>query len=177
MQGTGGHPNPIISYVITAVVIAVVLMLRLRGMNRVRPLKVDRLWIVPAIYAAIATAIFVEFPPTVTGWALCAAALAVGGGLGWQRGRMMRLSVDPATQTINQSASPAAILFIVVLIGIRFGVRSLAGAGDIGGLHLSALLLTDLLVAMALGLLSVQRIEMYLRARRLLDQARGTAVA
>lgn len=177
MHSTAGHPNPIITYAITAVVIVVVLMLRLRGMNRVRPLKIDRLWIVPAIYAAIATIVFVEFPPTPVGWALCLGALLIGAGLGWQRGRMMRLSVDPATQSINQSASPAAILFIIVLIGVRFGVRSLAGAGDIGGIHLTAMLLTDLLVAMALGLLSVQRLEMYLRARRLLTPASGVATS
>ena len=32
--------------------------------------------------------------------------------------------------------------------------------------------LTDILVAFALGLLSVQRLEMFLRARRLLEDAR-----
>jgi len=42
-----------------------------------------------------------------------------------------------------------------------------------GGLfHMSPATLTDILVAFALGLLAVQRLEMFLRARRLLAEAR-----
>jgi hypothetical protein len=176
MQNSGAHPNPVVSYVITAVVIVIVLALRLRGMNRDRPLKIDRLWIVPAIYAVIVTMILVEFPPTPIGWVLCGVSLAVGAALGWQRGRMMRISVDPATQSLNQRASPAAILFIVVLIVVRMGARNLAQVSG-SPFHLNALMLTDMLVSMALGLLAVQRLEMFLRARRLLDEARGAASA
>lgn len=170
MQGTAGHPN-LISYAIAAIVVLAFLALRMRGIRRERPLKVGLLWIVPAIYTVLAAANLIEFPPSPIGWLLCAGALAVGAALGWQRGRMMRLTVDPATQSVNQSASPAAIVFIVVLIAIRAGARSMAQSAQAGGLHLSALLLTDLLVAMAVGLLATQRLEMYLRARRLLDQA------
>lgn len=170
MQGQGASQNGT-SLIVTVVIVLVVLALRMRGMSRERPLKVGRLWIIPAIYAVLATAIYIEFPPSPIGWLLCAAALAVGGVLGWQRGRMMRLSVDPATQTINQRASPAAMLFIVVLIAIRAGARSLAGSSALGSFHLNTLLLTDLLVAMAVGLLAAQRLEMYLRARRLLGEA------
>jgi hypothetical protein len=39
--------------------------------------------------------------------------------------------------------------------------------------HIDVMAVTDVLIAFALGLLSVQRIEMYLRAKRLLDAARA----
>jgi hypothetical protein len=37
----------------------------------------------------------------------------------------------------------------------------------------SPAMLTDPLIAFALGMFTLQRVEMYLRARRLLDEARG----
>ena len=105
-----GQPNPLITYGITAVVIAVVMALRWRRMSRVVPLKVERLWIVPALYAVIAVLTFAATPPRgVAGWGFCLVALALGAGLGWQRGKLMRITVDPATGTLNQTGSPAAM--------------------------------------------------------------------
>jgi hypothetical protein len=85
---------------------------------------------------------------------------------------MMQISVDPENSSLTQKASPAAMLFILALIALRIGSR-LFVAQDSGadGLHGSALLVTDVLIAMALGFLSAQRLEMYMRAKRLLAQA------
>lgn len=165
------HPQQWIGYVISAVVLAFVLALRVRRMNRLRPLKLERLWILPALYLVLASVMLFEFPPTGAQWVLCAAALAIGVALGWQRGRMMRIEIDPDSHALNQRASPGAILFIVLIIAIRAGARGLIGAG--GPLHISAFALTDMLIVMALGLFTAQRIEMFLRARRLLDEARS----
>jgi hypothetical protein len=171
MQGPTGQPNPWISYAITAVVIAVVFALRWRRMSRVRPLKLEQLWIFPAIYAVVAVAMFVEFPPQGLAWLFCALAAVLGAALGWQRGKLMKITVDPETHALNQVASPAAVLFILVLIAVRSGAR-MALVGD-NALHLNALAVTDMLIALALGLFTTQRIEMYLRAKRLLDAARA----
>ena len=176
MGGHGGAPNPV-TIAITIAVVAMVLALRFRGMRRSRPLKIDQLWIVPAIFLVIAAVVIAQSPPTLTGWLLCAVGLVIGVALGWQRGRMMRIDVDPETGTLNQQASPAALLFILALIAICSGARGTAESGALGGLHVSTMLITDVLVAMALGLLATQRVEMYLRARHLLAQARGTAPA
>lgn len=172
MGDHGGAANPV-AIAVTVAIVLLVLSLRLRGLRRSRPLKIEQLWIVPAIYAVIATVVLVEAPPTPIGWVLCLVGLAAGAALGWQRGRMMRIEVDPETHALNQQASPAALFFIIALIVVRSGARGLAESGALGGMHLSALLITDVLVMMALGLLATQRIEMYLRARRLLDAARG----
>ena len=165
------QPNPLITYGITAVVIAVVMALRWRRMSRVVPLKLERLWIVPALYLVAVIATFVATPPTGLGWLFCVLALAMGAALGWQRGRMMRITVNPATHTLNQTGSPAAMLFLISLVVIRSGARAaFNGAG--GVLHLNAMALTDMLMALALGLFAATRAEMYRRGKRMLASAR-----
>src|SRR4051812_38137170 len=171
MQGAAGEPNPMIRYAIMAVVLSIVLIIRFRRMNKSRPLKVERLWIIPALYLVIAVIAFVATPPDAAGWAWCAIAFALGAALGWQRGRLMRIEVDPQSHDVTMVQSPAAFLFIVILIAIRSGLRDAARNNVVGFLHMSPASLTDILVAFALGLLSVQRLEMFLRARRLLAEA------
>lgn len=160
------------SWITTAITIAVVLVVlafRLRRSGQMRPLKLGGLWIVPVLYLGVAVTMFVQLPPT--GWVAIAsaAALAVGAAVGWQRGRMMHIAVDPETHALNQKASPAAILFLVALIGVRMIARTVIGQE--GGV--SPAMLTDPLIAFALGIFTLQRVEMFLRARRLLDEARS----
>lgn len=161
-----------IGTIISFAIIAVVLALRMRGMTRERPLKLEQLWIVPGIYLVIAGLLFYAQPPRGMAIAWCLGALAIGAALGWQRGRLMRISVDPETQTLRQKGSLMAMLFLLLLIAIRTGAREAAIFG-VGGFHFDVAALTDVLVALALGLLTMQRVEMYLRAKRLLDEARA----
>ena len=157
------------SYAVTIGIIIVMMALRLRKAGRMRPLKLGSLWIVPVLYLAVAAMMFVQLPPT--GWVAIASGigLLIGAAVGWQRGKMMHIHVDPETHALNQKASPAAMLFLVVLIVVRMLARGVIGAE--GGL--SPAMLTDPLIAFALGMFTLQRVEMYLRARRLLEEARG----
>ncbi|WP_242095252.1 CcdC protein domain-containing protein [Sphingomonas sp. CROZ-RG-20F-R02-07] len=164
--------NPLVTYAITAVVIAVVMALRWRRMRRVMPLKLERLWIVPALYLVIAIAMFVVAPPVGPGWLFCLVALVLGAALGWQRGRMMRIAIDPETHALNQVGSPAAMLFLVAIVLLRSGARAAIDSGAGTMLHLNTLAVTDMLVALALGLFTATRVEMYLRGRRMLEAAR-----
>jgi membrane protein CcdC involved in cytochrome C biogenesis len=166
----GANPHPWITYGIAAAVIVVVMAIRFRRSGVARPLKLGQLLIVPIVYGVLATFLFVSAPPTRPGWLLCAVALAAGAAAGWQRGRMIRIEVDPETHSLRATQSPIAILFILVLVLVRSGLRAALQGGE-GGL-LDAATLTDMLIAFALGLLAVQRLEMYLRARRLLAEAR-----
>src|SRR6185437_2794594 len=100
-----------ITYAITIGIIVVVLALRMRGMSKMRPLKLGALWIVPALYLAVAVFMFVQLPP-------------IGAAVGWQRGKMMHIHVDPDSHALNQKASPAAMMFLIVLIVVRAGARS-----------------------------------------------------
>jgi hypothetical protein len=164
------HPTPsFYSTLITLAILAIVLFFRFRNMGKARPLKLERLWIVPAIYLALTGFLFATMTPHGLGWLWAGLSLAAGAATGWQRGRMMKIEVDPETHAINQTASPAAMLFILAIIAIRFGLREMAGAG---GVQIT-ILVTDCLVAFALGLLTATRLEMYLRGSRLLRAARG----
>ena len=165
------QPNPILQYLIPVLVIGLVLFLRFRSMGKARPLRLGMLWIVPAIYLALAVFLFWEMPPHGLGWVWAALAFALGGAIGWYRGRAMKIHVDPETHALNQAASPIALLFIVALIALRMAIR--AGTAYETGLgQVDVPLITDCLVAMALGLLSMTRLEMYLRGSRLLAEAR-----
>lgn len=160
-----------ISYAVTIGIVVIVLALRMRRMGQMRPLKLETLWVVPAIYFVVALLMFWQLPPT--GWVGIASlvGLAIGAGVGWQRGKMMHIHVDPETHALNQKASPAAMFFLIVLIVVRMAARSIFGQE--GGI--SPAMLTDPLIAFALGMFSLTRLEMFLRARRLLEKARGRA--
>lgn len=161
-------PQQALSYLIAGVAMIVVVAFRLRRLARARPLQIERLWMFPAAYAAVCVYLLIEFPPTWLGWLWCALALIAGGVLGWQRGKTMRISVDPVTHEINQKASLAGMAFLLGLIVVRSGARIEGRA-----MHLDLGLLTDVFAVFALGLFAVQRVEMYTRARRLLAVARA----
>ena len=156
------------SYAVTIGIVVIVMALRLRRAGQMRPLKLGSLWVVPVLYLAVAAIMFAQLPPT--GWVTiaCGVALLIGAAVGWQRGKMMHIHVDPESHALNQKASPAAMLFLVALIVVRMLARGMMGAEG----AVSPAMLTDPLIAFALGMFTLQRVEMYLRARRLLDEAR-----
>jgi membrane protein CcdC involved in cytochrome C biogenesis len=159
------------STAVTIGIIVIVMTVRMRRMGKSRPLKLNSLWIVPAIYLVVTALMLIALPPA--GWVAIAslAALLVGAGVGWQRGKMMHIHVDPETHALNQKASPAAMVFLVGLILVRTLARGILGQSG----SVSPAMLTDPLIAFALGMLAVTRLEMYLRAKKLLDQARAGA--
>jgi membrane protein CcdC involved in cytochrome C biogenesis len=159
-----------ISYAITFGIIAVVMALRLRRMGKMRPLKLETLWIVPAVYLAVALLMYWQLPPTGLVAIVSAVGLAIGAGVGWQRGKMMHIHVDPETHALNQKASPAAIFFLIGIIAVRA-----LGRGILGSEGISPAMLTDPLIAFALGMFTLTRLEMYLRAKRLLEEVRRPA--
>lgn len=168
MHDQAAAPHGLLQYVIPIVVFAIVFGLRARRMSRMRPLKLEYLWIVPALYFAIVAAMFVAKPPTPAAWLAAAAALLAGAALGWQRGRMMQIHVDPETHALNQKGSPWAILFLLAIIGIKALAQ-----GEGRALGFDVTMVTDVALAFALGLFAATRLEMFLRARRLLDAARA----
>jgi hypothetical protein len=159
-----------IGYAITFAIILVVFGLRMRRMGKMRPLRLETLWIVPSLYLAITAWMFVQLPPTGSVAIASAAALIAGAAVGWKRGTMMHIHVDPQTHALNQKASPAAMIFLLVLVA----VRSL-GRGVLGAEGVSPAMFTDPLIAFALGMLTLTRVEMYFRGRRLLEEARSGA--
>ena len=67
-------------------------------MGKMRPLKLETLWVVPGDLSGRRGAdVLCSLPPT--GWVAiaCVAGLLIGAAVGWQRGKMMHIHVDPET--------------------------------------------------------------------------------
>lgn len=159
-------------------VIAVLFLLRARNMQRARRLHPGRLWLVPTLIGLLIVLALWLRPPQPLGWALLGAGLALGLVAGWWRGRLMHMDYDAAADLLTVRQSPAALLFLLAL----FAIRRLAGAefgagrtGVAGVLPASALLASDALMGFALGAVAGQRIELWLRARRLRGEAGVTS--
>jgi hypothetical protein len=168
-----GHTS---NYVISGIVIAIVLFLRLRSMNRERRLKLEFMWVLPAIMIATMVALFLQFPPHGMDWVWLGVIFLVGGSIGWLRGKLIPISIDPDTHLLNTKPSPAAIIFLLALFVIRFALKALLEA-EASTWHLNAVLLTDGFVVLGVGLFAVSRIEMALRAWGLLRAARASSAA
>lgn len=162
------QPAPWQSVVMPLLVMAVVLGLRWRSLRRLRRLRVEMLWVLPAIYAVAAAVLFFEFPPSAMGWLWTGLAAIAGAAIGWQRGRMMRITIDPQTHELSQQGSPAAFLLLVALIlARRLGAYEFSGAGHV------TMLVTDIGLGFGIGLIGMTRLEMTLRARRMLREAQA----
>ena len=164
--------QPIWQMFLPLAVIAIVLALRFRSITKPRPLKPGRLWIQPLFLVGLAALTIGLKPPGLLGMSLCLLAAAVGGLVGWHRGKMMRIEHDPATGKLTQAASPAAILLLLGVIAVRYVARSyFAGQPTPGTLDTKTLLVTDVLLSFAVAMLAATRVEMAIRARAILAAA------
>ena len=171
MHGQVVQPQGPLQFLIPLVVFAVIFALRARRMSQVRPLKLERLWIVPAIYLALVAVTFVMTPPTPSGWLVALGALVAGAGVGWQRGRLMAITVDPVTHQLNQKGSPLAMLLHFGIVAVKMVAQQEGGA-----MGFDAALVTDAALAFGLGMFTLTRIEMLVCARRMLaTERRGIA--
>jgi hypothetical protein len=152
------------------VLIGAVIAWRLRSMSRERPLNVGTLWVVPVVYLVLVGSMLVTLPPTLAGWSLMAAGIVAGAVLGWHRGKLIRIERNNDGK-LMQKASPLAMLLLVAIIVLKLGARAIFGDTAAGHPGSAAMLLTDAFLGFALGLLSATRLELYLRARRILEAA------
>jgi hypothetical protein len=149
-------------------VVAVVLAMRFRSMGRERPLNVGRLWVVPVVYSLLIVGSLIALPPSPLGGGLLFGGLGLGVGVGWHRGKLIRIERNAETGQLTQRASPVAMLLLLAIIVLKLGAREIFGASAATHPTSSAMLLTDAFLGFAMGLLSATRIELYLRARRIL---------
>jgi hypothetical protein len=140
--------------------------------HRPRGLRLDRLWIIPAIMAVL-VALLLSRTHLQGETLLVAAAAVLGGAVGWWRGGMMRISINPRTNLLMQEASPLALLFLLGLFVVRFGLHFVLATG--GARHI-AIIATSALAVFGLAMVTLQRLEMFLRARRLLAGHAATPV-
>ena len=162
--------------IIGIVIFVAIFGFRMSRARQQRPLKLEWMWVMPLILILAAGSLLWQFRPQGLEWLWLALVFAIGGAIGWQRGRMMTITVDPETHNLNQQASPAAMILLVGLVAIRLGLRSVL-TEEAGALHITVNFITDAFVILGVGLLGVTRLEMFLRARRLLSEARSAKAA
>ena len=158
-----------------------VLYLRMRRMSRAQPLKLNRLWIRPAIILAVTALALLAPQPghhmmrhlVAQDWAWLVVAAALGAVGGWYWGRTMAIDVHPEDGTLMVTGGQAALLVLGVLILLRLGLRTgLAVEGQ--ALHLDVLLISDASIVFTAALFTVRAVEMYLRAQRVMASSQKT---
>ena len=158
-----------------------IVVLVLRRNLRARSLRMERMWIYPAILVAGALGPMQSEPfPGVVPLAGFAVALAVGGAIGWWRGRLTSISIDPTTHEFTSQGSVAGVILIGVVFALRYGISMAKASGPVElpfGEHLDWAGVTQGLTFFAVGTVTAQRIEMFLRCQRLLAEARSRAAA
>jgi hypothetical protein len=150
--------------------IALAFFIRYKRFGKMQRLRLGTLWIIPAIFTLLGAMILWEYPPSGLDWLWVAMGLAVGGGIGWWRAVQVEISVDPETGHLNQRSSMGALIVLGAIFLVRWLLRMAVMWGD-AQWHFGAMLISDIFIAMAVGALSAYRIELYLRARRLLRGA------
>jgi hypothetical protein len=164
------HPLPtLLPTLIAFLLLLPLLYLRLRRMLKPQALKLNQLWIRPAIFIALAGLVLVAPAPgsqplaaSDLGWLLLAAAL--GGIAGWQWGRTTQLHLHPENGTLMQTGSIAGMMVFVLLVVVRMGLRTGLGA-EAAAWHINVLLITDSSILFSAFLFAVRGLEIYLRAR------------
>ncbi|PLK25592.1 CcdC protein domain-containing protein [Novosphingobium sp. TH158] len=158
--------HQILRSLIPLVIAAFVMILRWRSIKTPVPLHPQRMWLGPVVLAALVGFALYVVPPGGQGWAVFALGIVLGLAVGWQRGRMMRMEVDPGSGQIMVRQSPAAFLFILALFFLK-RLFLPQGGGQPSGAYAGppALpLFTDALLGFALGMVIGMRLEMWRRA-------------
>ncbi|RAK52072.1 CcdC protein domain-containing protein [Phenylobacterium deserti] len=168
--GSAAGPWP---YLIPLVIIALALLRNARS----RRLRVERLWVGPVLILLAAALAITHTPSpgfvTFTAWSL---AFIAGSALGWWRGRFTHITVDAETHALTSRTSPLGLLLILAVFAIRALLRG-ALADNAASLHVSLAEISDGFLLFAVGVVCTHRLEIALRATRLLKEARAARSA
>ena len=166
-----GSNLPIQSFLIPMAIALGVILLRSRQARR---LRVELLWIRPAIFMVLLGASLYADAPilTTTSLVILGVGLVLGCGLGWQRGRLMQIHVNPETHELSAQPSVLGLVLIVALMAVRFGLRGVL-CQYAQTWHLPLVAISDAFTLFIVAVFVTQGLEMWLRAGRLLTEARA----
>jgi hypothetical protein len=158
------------------------LYFRMRKMSKSQPLKLNRLWIRPALFLIITAAVLLAPPPpnhperhlVSSDWVWLFLAAVPGAMGGWYWGRTMAIEVHPDNGTLMVRGGQAAVLVMGVLILFRLFLRT-GLTVEAQALHLNVLLVSDASIVFSAFLFTLRSVEMYVRAKRVMGQNGATA--
>ena len=158
---------------IPLIAVGVALVLILIRNRAPRTLRPQLLWVAPAIIIPLMglaiwgtsmshSAVHAPFLPL--DWIVLAIGLILGGVAGWWRGKMTTIEKH-ADGTLKAQASPIGMILVV---GLLLGRRALSAFLEphAAALGLNATAVADTFLVFVVGMIVLQRVEMYIRARR-----------
>jgi hypothetical protein len=155
-----------------APLVLVLIVYRLRNGAREKVLKIERLWVIPALLLIIGGLMIWQTPIAGFGWIWLVPTFAAGAALGYWRGRFTLVTVNPETHDLTSRTSAAGLYLIVAVLVVRLGLRVFLTA-EASTWHLNVALITDAFLVFAVVLVAAQRLEIWIRARGLLAEARA----
>jgi hypothetical protein len=162
------NPQSPLATLIPIVIIFAVFLFRMRKMTGVRPMKLPKLWIRPAIICVVAGIFLYSAPPhSIVQGGILLAAVAAGAVAGWHQGKMMAISVNAETGTLQVQASLIALASFFGLILLRLALRPWLTSAT-SPVHAYVGVVTDAFILFFAGFACAQATEMFIRGRALL---------
>jgi hypothetical protein len=154
-------------------IVIVVGVLILRN-SRPRRLRIETLWVLPVIYVGLLASSLAAAPPPVTpvSISLLVLGFVIGAALGWQRARFTEIHIHPETHDISSRQSAVGLLFVLAIFAVRYFARDFLAA-NARSLHLPVVAALDALFVLAIAMLATQRLELWLRASKMLAEAKA----
>lgn len=163
--------------VIPTVLLLYALRVSMRG-SRQRTVRIETMWIAPLIYCVlIGVGIYAAPPPlTLLPLSVLAVGLMSGLGLGWLRGRGTAITIDTETHTLKREATAWGLVMLAALYLVREASGSYLSV-HAADWNLPPVAVADAALLLALGSIVGRRIEIFIRCRRLLADARAAKAA
>ena len=157
----------LISTLAPFVIIGTVLAFRLRKMTSVQPMKLNRLWIRPAIIFVISAGLLFATPPEslLQGLALVAVCI-VGAVAGWHQAKLMTITLAENGE-LNVKASRWGLITLFGIILLRMALRPWLTGPD-SPVHVNVGVVTDGFILFIAGFYAARSTEMFIRGRALL---------
>ena len=156
-------PQSYIPYLVMAAALIFIIRRNLRS----RRIRAETLWVIPALLVLIAGLSVAQKPPhDALGVAGLVLAALAGAAVGWWRGKLTHIELDPESGELTGKGSVVGMALILALYVGRYAVVAWAQSHpDQGG---TAVVIADCALLFGFATLIVSRLEMWLRCRRLI---------
>ncbi len=160
--------------ILPLIVPLLIVALILRRSMSTRKVRVNLMWIRPAVLLVLAGVTLAASPmPGPIALAAFVAAAVVGAGFGYLRARHLELSVDPATGTVTSKSTPIGTILIVGLVVLRLGLKYAfpeMGAQPGGHLAAQAVVWTEGALIFSVAMVAAQAVMTWQRTQPLLAE-------